>query len=149
VPADDIVPGDTADTLDDDPDTSPPVEMPPPDAVDVVPSEHADGEQEEEPETEPNERPIAAANEIAAISNNIRYNLRRSSTDQHILSTMTIKEAVLIYGDSAVQEAGRVELQNCLDKDVKVIRPIPSKLFLTPKMSPEGKFKGAYFFLTK
>ena len=62
---------------------------------------------------------------------------------------MTIKEAVLVYGDSAVQEAGRVELQNCLDKDVweyiprdvRVIRPIPSKLFLTPKMSPEGKFK--------
>jgi hypothetical protein len=152
VPADDIVPGDTATTLDDAPDISPPVEMPTPDAADshlydVVPSEHADGEQEEEPDTEPNERPIAAAEEIAAISNNTRYNLRRSTTDQHVLSTMTIKESVLIYGDSAVQEAGRVELQNCLDKnvweciprDVKVIRPIPSKLFLTPKMTPEGK----------
>lgn len=90
--------------------------MPTPDAADshlydVAPSEHADGEQEEESDTVPNERPIAAAEEIAAISNNTRYILRRSTTDQHVLSTMTIKEAVLVYGDSAVQEAGRVELQ--------------------------------------
>ena len=154
VPADDIVPDDTAATLEDDPSTSLPAEMLTPEAedshlYDVAPSEHYDGEQEEEPDIVPNERPIAAAEEIAAISNNTRYNLRRSTTDQHVLSTMTIKEAVLVYGDSAVQEAGRVELQNCLDKDVwvciprdvKVIRPIPSKLFLTPKMSPEGKFK--------
>ena len=87
--------------------------------------------------------------ELVAVRNSHRYNLRRSTSDQHIYAAMTVNEAKSIYGKEAVRLAGITEVRNCLDKDVwecimpstKTSRPIPSKLFLTPKMTPTGEFK--------
>ena len=145
-PADDPDLADLAEELD-------PVNMPSEDAyIDqdhtLIPDE-AEPHTDNEPESEQISQPAAVAQELATMSNSSRYNLRRSTTDQHVLATMTIQEATVIYGDKAVQEAGRVELQNCLDKEVweciptdaRVHKPIPSKLFLTPKMSPGGEFR--------
>ena len=89
------------------------------------------------------------AEQLAAIRSTQRYNLRSSTIDKHIFAVMTYSEALLIYGQEAVKEAGFTEIRNCLDKQVwecmlpseKVSKPIPSKMFLTPKMSPTGQFK--------
>ena len=58
------------------------------------------------------------AQELAVISHSHRYNLRHSTQGPHILAAMTVQEATIIYGDAAVKEAGRTELQDGIDRDV-------------------------------
>ena len=72
-----------------------------------------------------------------------------AKTSVRVYAVMNIKEASEKYGNDPVQQAGRKELQNCLDKqvwegvlpDARHPTTIPSKLFLTPKHTPEGTFK--------
>ena len=69
--------------------------------------------------------------------------------DHSIYAAMSIKEAMATYGRDPVALAGRTELLNCINKGVweylptsyTPSRPIPSKLFLTPKHTAEGAFK--------
>ena len=69
--------------------------------------------------------------------------------DHSIYAAMSIKEATATYGKDPVALAGRTELLNCINKGVweylstsyMPLRPIPSKLFLTPKHTAEGAFK--------
>ena len=89
------------------------------------------------------------AQQLTAVRQTQRYNLRSSTTDKHVYAVLSYKEAEVIYGPQAVRGAGFTELRNCIDKEVwecltpssKLSKPIPSKLFLTPKMSPTGEFK--------
>ena len=97
----------------------------------------------------PTDNTVGLAEQLAAVRDSQRYNLRPSTRDRHVFSVMTLSEAKSVYGVEAVREAGFTELRNCIDKEVwdclppgvKTIRPIPSKLFLTPKMTPTGEFK--------
>lgn len=89
------------------------------------------------------------ASQLATVRGTQRYNLRSSTIDRHVFSVMSYSEATNIYGPEAVREAGITEIRNCIDKQVwecilpqtKIFKPIPSKLFLTPKMTPSGQFK--------
>jgi hypothetical protein len=92
---------------------------------------------------------INIAEQLTAVRQTQRYNFRSSTTDKHVYAVLSYKEAEVIYGPQAVREAGFTELRNCIDKGVweclsplsKLAKPIPSKLFLTPKISPSGEFK--------
>ena len=74
------------------------------------------------------------------------YNLRKTTTDQHVYATLSIKEAKRLYGDEVADAAIVEEIQNCIKKDVfefqhrdyKTRSQIPSKMFLTPKKLPNG-----------
>ena len=93
---------------------------------------------------------VEVAAHLAVVGDYERYNLRSSTVDKHVFSIMTYNEASEIYGQEAVKEAGFAELKNCIDKQVwecllpqtKINRLIPSKLLLTPKLTPTGQFKG-------
>jgi hypothetical protein len=92
---------------------------------------------------------INIAEQLTAVRQTQRYNLRSSTAEKHVYSVLSYKEAEVIYGPEAVREAGFNELRNCIDKGVweclppssRLVKPIPSKLFLTPKTSPSGEFK--------
>ena len=126
---------------------------------DVVLADHVDpvdladlaenSPQPEEPADSEEHLEVEVAAQLAAVRGSQRYNLRSSTVDKNVFSVMTYHEASDIYGQEAVKEAGFTELKNCIDKQVwecllpqtKINRPIPSKLFLTPKMTPTGQFK--------
>ena len=85
---------------------------------------------------------MEVAAQLAAVRDTQRYNLRSSTVDKNVFS-------IMMYGQEAVKEAGFTELKNCIDKQVwerllpqtEINRTIPSKLFLTPRMTPTGQFK--------
>ena len=70
-------------------------------------------------------------------------------TTHSIYAALSISEATTTYGKDSVALAGRTELLNCINKQVWEciptshipLKPIPSKLFLTPKHTAEGNFK--------
>ena len=74
---------------------------------------------------------------------------RRHHPTHDIYVAMSIKQAIAKYGEKSVAAAGRTELLNCIEKGVWEclpstyisIKPIPSKLFLTPKHTTTGEFK--------
>ena len=108
-------------------------------------AEFQDAEAQEHEDSEEND----IAQQLTEVRKTQRYNLRSTTTDKHVYAVLSYKEAEVIYGPQAVREAGFTELRNCIDKGVweylspvsKLVKPIPSKLFLTPKMSPTGEFK--------
>jgi hypothetical protein len=76
--------------------------------------------------------------------------MRRSPTLlMPFFSAMSIKEATVKYGIDPVVLAGRTELLNCINKGVweclpnsyVALKPISSKLFLTPQHTTTGEFK--------
>ena len=83
---------------------------------------------------------------VARNTFNNGYNLRKTTTDQHVYATLSIKEARRLYGDKVADAAIVEEIQNCIKKDVfefqhreyKTRSQIPSKMFLTPKKLPNG-----------
>ena len=83
---------------------------------------------------------------VARNAFNNGYNLRKTTTDQHVYATLSIKEARRLYGDEVADAAIVEEIQNCIKKDVfefqhreyKTRSQIPSKMFLTPKKLPNG-----------
>ena len=76
-------------------------------------------------------------------------NLMEPQRSQAIYAALSIKEATAKYGNDPVAVAGRTELLNCINKGVWAcipvnqvsIKPIPSKLFLTPKHDTAGVSK--------
>ena len=76
-------------------------------------------------------------------------NLMEPQRSHAIYAALSIKEATAKYGNDPVALAGGTELLNCIDKGVwdcipvnqVPIKPIPSKLFLTPKHDTTGVFK--------
>jgi hypothetical protein len=91
---------------------------------------------------------------ILLLVSSLVYEQQQSILDEakisvNVYAVMNVKEASAKYGIESVQQAGRKEIQNCLDKAVlegvppnaRHPTPIPSKLFLTPKHTPEGAFK--------
>jgi Reverse transcriptase (RNA-dependent DNA polymerase) len=74
---------------------------------------------------------------------------RTHTQPYNVFAAMSIKEATTLYGQDPVRQAGRTELLNCINKGVWRClpttyiphKPIPSKLFLTPKMTASGEFK--------
>ena len=93
------------------------------------------------------ERAESQALELVNARNNNKYELRRSTVEQHIYSTLSIKAARKIYGKELSDKATRDELMTCIQKDVwECLDPtyitknaIPSKMFLTPKTLPNGE----------
>ena len=61
---------------------------------------------------------VGLAEQLAAVRDSQRYNLRPSTRDRHVFSVMTLSEAKSVYGVEAVREAGFTELRNCIDKEV-------------------------------
>ena len=76
-------------------------------------------------------------------------NAQQSNPTYSIFSAMSSKEATVKYGTDPVVLAGRTELLNCISKGVweclptsyVALKPIPSKLFLTPKHTTTGELK--------
>ena len=55
---------------------------------------------------------------VARNAFNNGYNLRKTTTDQHIYATLSLKEARRLYGDEVADAAIVEEIQNCVKKDV-------------------------------
>jgi hypothetical protein len=95
----------------------------------------------------PEERAYSQAAELVNIRNANRYELRPSTKEKHVYSTLSIKAARRIYGEELSDKATREELMTCIEKDVWECldatyitkNAIPSKMFLTPKTLPNGK----------
>lgn len=93
------------------------------------------------------ERAQSQALELVNARDSNKYELRKSTLEQHIYSTLSIKAARKIYGKELSDKATRDELITCIQKDVwECLDPtyvtknaIPSKMFLTPKTLPNGE----------
>ena len=58
------------------------------------------------------------AAELINIRNTNRYELRSSTQDKHVYSTLSIKAARKVYGEELSDKATRDELITCIQKDI-------------------------------
>ena len=57
---------------------------------------------------------------VARNAFNDGHNLRKTTTDQHVYATLSIKEARRLYGDKVADAAIVEEIQNCIKKASRI-----------------------------